>query len=773
MALSKSLITGRVPLPTDENLQFAELTFALSGTDTEGADVLPGGISKRVAMIDSDIPPGFDLWQNTAGLHGTHYRVLARWTVKDRDGVRDQYADLGIIQVGASASYTLADLINTSVPAAIGTFWSAITQAQYDEVIAAAASAAAAASTAALYDGPKFNTSQTMLASTNLAYAAAPGKTVVAAGDIVQIRGDGASYQVQTSDAPAIVPGYPFILPGGLVKLRFTRGSKIMPENCKFTGAFDDTDAMQLWANVIFNDRLFGEAYGSYNIADTLTLRSGYPGPLPYLDDGVTIAPERYYYGLQRGSKITFQQNNQRGVILQGRGLEIPCLDVGYASPQGISETESYGICYRGLSFSWIGSQRTENACLNGTDASWSPSPDNYNNFFSNTFEKIWVRRYGIGGFLLSTNSRFSSGNTIGELYIEGLYAAGSSGSSQKLEQTGTIREVRAGASYALSVNFMPGLTIRNLNIERASAGTGGLLRVADSTGVVIDHLHFEGIMAGVNDARLIRTVSGAVKIGSLDLVDVNLGLAYTESGQSIGFAATNPRLLDCSKYEFGFDAGNIDIGQIRTGGRFRAAASALFASTSIADAIAVENLSDEVLKIDLSPIDWTDTPKLFRAAMINADGTPKTANAPYVGGPATFMPVRKWQGREVIPYARAGGVGGTQTTAGIVSLIDTKDRWNLHSGGLLTAPVAGMYELRWRMVCQASGSATVSAKKNGSTTLETYEMTRTAGVPAANTFVQRTLLVDLAQGDTVGLYLDSGGVAKDSDTFVEFRRVA
>ena len=137
MALTTSTITGRVPLPTDEVLQYAELTFALSGLDTQGADVLPGGIIKRVTLVNSELPAGFKLWRNTSGLRGTHYRVLARWTVKDRDGVRDQYADLGIVQVGASASYTLASLINSSVPAAIGTFWSSITQAQYDEAIGA------------------------------------------------------------------------------------------------------------------------------------------------------------------------------------------------------------------------------------------------------------------------------------------------------------------------------------------------------------------------------------------------------------------------------------------------------------------------------------------------------------------------------------------------------------------------------------------------------------------------------------------------------------
>jgi len=193
MALSKSTITGRVPLPTDENLQFAELTFALSGLDTEGADVLPGGISTRIVLIDSDIPPGFELWQNMAGLHGTHYRVLARWTVKDRDGIRDQYADLGVIQIGSDPSYTLADLINNGVAPAIGTFWSAITQAQYDAVIqsaadaaASAVAAAASATAAALYDGPRVDTFAQLMALTAVD---------VAVGQYVQVRSIGAWYR--------------------------------------------------------------------------------------------------------------------------------------------------------------------------------------------------------------------------------------------------------------------------------------------------------------------------------------------------------------------------------------------------------------------------------------------------------------------------------------------------------------------------------------------------------------------------------------------------
>ena len=48
MTLTTSTITGRVPLPTDENLQFAELTFALSGLDTEGPAFCRAGYQRAL-----------------------------------------------------------------------------------------------------------------------------------------------------------------------------------------------------------------------------------------------------------------------------------------------------------------------------------------------------------------------------------------------------------------------------------------------------------------------------------------------------------------------------------------------------------------------------------------------------------------------------------------------------------------------------------------------------------------------------------------------------
>ena len=244
MALSKSTITGRVPLPTDENLQFAELTFALSGLDTEGADVLPGGISTRIVLIDSDIPPGFELWQNMAGLHGTHYRVLARWTVKDRDGVRDQYADIGIIQIGSDPSYTLADLINNGVAPAIGTFWSAITQAQYDAVIQSAADAQASAVAAALYEGPWLDTVSALLADTSLTYTPAQPSTV-SAGDYVRTRSEGFAYEVAASGASD-----QHLTTAGGVKLYSIAVISLKSLGAVGDGATDDTSAWNKFNSV-------------------------------------------------------------------------------------------------------------------------------------------------------------------------------------------------------------------------------------------------------------------------------------------------------------------------------------------------------------------------------------------------------------------------------------------------------------------------------------------------------------------------------------------
>lgn len=144
-----SLITGRVPLPSDDPISYAELTFTLSGLDSEGADVFLPGISKRVVLVDSEIPTGFDLWRNTEGYRGTNYKVLARWVEVTRDGKRDRYAELPAVQVGDEASYTLAELLmSVPFPTPETRYWMSITEDAYNTAIAAVATTAANAASA-------------------------------------------------------------------------------------------------------------------------------------------------------------------------------------------------------------------------------------------------------------------------------------------------------------------------------------------------------------------------------------------------------------------------------------------------------------------------------------------------------------------------------------------------------------------------------------------------------------------------------------------------
>lgn len=75
MALTTSTITGRVPLPDDANPAAAEIVFTLSGYDTEGSQVIPGGAKARFVLVNGDMPAGAKLWRNTEGLRGTVYAL--------------------------------------------------------------------------------------------------------------------------------------------------------------------------------------------------------------------------------------------------------------------------------------------------------------------------------------------------------------------------------------------------------------------------------------------------------------------------------------------------------------------------------------------------------------------------------------------------------------------------------------------------------------------------------------------------------------------------
>ena len=137
MALTTSIITGRVPLPDDSAPRAGEIIFSLSGFDTEGIQVIPGGASRRyVLAADGSLPAGAVLWRNTGGLRGTSYRVTVRWSESDRRaGAIPREDDLGWVQVGSAASYTLPALLANPAGPAPG-WYETVPRAAWEQVLA-------------------------------------------------------------------------------------------------------------------------------------------------------------------------------------------------------------------------------------------------------------------------------------------------------------------------------------------------------------------------------------------------------------------------------------------------------------------------------------------------------------------------------------------------------------------------------------------------------------------------------------------------------------
>ena len=142
-------LTGTFSLPNDAAPDSAVLSVTLSAMDTDQntRHVLPDDGSFTVALVAGAIPAGQEIWKNTAGLRGTHYRATLAWTASD-GRLLSRY--LGSFQVGDDASYDMADLLDQPPIASLPEGWySTLTQGDYDAAITARDQAVAAAAAAA------------------------------------------------------------------------------------------------------------------------------------------------------------------------------------------------------------------------------------------------------------------------------------------------------------------------------------------------------------------------------------------------------------------------------------------------------------------------------------------------------------------------------------------------------------------------------------------------------------------------------------------------
>jgi len=138
-------LTGTFTLPNDAAPESAVLSVTLSAMDTDQntGHVLPDDGSFTIALVAGAIPAGQTIWQNTAGLRGTHYRATLAWTASD-GRLLSRY--LGSFQVGEEAEYDMADLLDQPPIATLPEGWySTLTQGDYDAAITARDEAVAAA----------------------------------------------------------------------------------------------------------------------------------------------------------------------------------------------------------------------------------------------------------------------------------------------------------------------------------------------------------------------------------------------------------------------------------------------------------------------------------------------------------------------------------------------------------------------------------------------------------------------------------------------------
>lgn len=142
-------LTGTFTLPNDAAPNSAVLSVIMSAMDTDQntRDILMDDGSFMVALVAGAIPAGQEIWKNTAGLRGTHYRATLAWTASD-GRLLSRY--LGSFQVGDDASYDMADLLDQPPIATLPEGWySTLTQGDYDAAITARDQAVAAAAAAA------------------------------------------------------------------------------------------------------------------------------------------------------------------------------------------------------------------------------------------------------------------------------------------------------------------------------------------------------------------------------------------------------------------------------------------------------------------------------------------------------------------------------------------------------------------------------------------------------------------------------------------------
>jgi len=125
MAENTQIISGYIVRPNRDPFTEGVVRFTLGRSDTDEDEVIAAG--KYVEFdIASDGSFAAELWPNTRGNVGGAY------VVQVHDGQRTPFETVGRVQVQDDGPYDLAALLRADIPQAQNTFYSVLTQDEYD-----------------------------------------------------------------------------------------------------------------------------------------------------------------------------------------------------------------------------------------------------------------------------------------------------------------------------------------------------------------------------------------------------------------------------------------------------------------------------------------------------------------------------------------------------------------------------------------------------------------------------------------------------------------
>ncbi|WP_407473536.1 hypothetical protein [Sulfitobacter sp. PM12] len=306
MAENTQIISGYIVRPNGDPFTEGVVRFTLGRSDTDEDEVIAAG--KYVEFdIASDGSFAAELWPNTRGNVGGAYIVQVRETD------RAPFETIGRVQVQDDGPYDLAALLRADIPQATNTFYSVLSQDEYDAFVAEMdAKVAEAQGYAESYDVAAISaavtatgedavaTAEDRVATGNDATATAAdriatgedatataadrvatGEDVIAAGNSAQAASDAAAAvpDIKTFDTYSESVTYGESNPAALI---FCKEPMIL-----FKG-----DAVFWRVTPYSPEALFagGEAGAWYDPSDTSTLWQDTAGTIPVTADGQSVA---------------------------------------------------------------------------------------------------------------------------------------------------------------------------------------------------------------------------------------------------------------------------------------------------------------------------------------------------------------------------------------------------------------------------------------------------------------------------------------------------